>query len=414
MSSSSRRDKKADKLIGGYKIDTSDLMDINQLTDKEVEYLRDLDYVDYVKEFERRVVEINKEVKGYSKIRKVPIKKYDFISKRVTDEPYTENIAGTEQPLLTWEVGNPDADFRMVWEAVKHGGERIHRVTLLKALEYIAQPGKAREDILDKVYISVLPVADPMGAHKGTRGYVNMYGDETNNPVVISMRHNRNFFNWADANAAEGRSREDAKGVRISSTQHHFLEVFGHPQSYASCHETVMFPNLAFKNEGLMFLMHHYFDYETLIILQSLKRKLGGKDKRRSFYSKINPLSEGVKYIEDYLENHPSFEKSKSIRNRVRNLGMKVYSDKLEKMLSKMEIPPQQDRDISVDESLLTLGPFYKKAGIILAPDFYSQHGVTNAMTIESFSKAEILRVAEGIAFLEAKLQVEVLDKRYY
>jgi len=199
---------------------------------------------------------------------------------------------------------------------------------------------------------------------------------------------------------------------RIRSLQNHFLNEFGPIDSYASLHETVMHPNLTFKNEGVMFLLHHYFTKGEIEKLASLKRTLSGLDNLSKKVNKLNVFRSGTKSIEEYLENHPTFEKAKSIRNRVRNLGLVIYDDKLEKALA--IIGQGMRRDISLDEGLLTLGPFYKKSGIILAPDFYVLNGVTNAMTIETFSKSEADRVKEGLGFLEAKLQVEVLGKRFY
>ncbi len=392
------QDRKADKLIQSrVEPDVSKLIDVNQITIDEVEEWSKKDYPQFLEGI------LQFAEKYPSKIDIVPIKDV------ITGKDYTESIAGRQEKLYTFEIGNPNADNRMVVECVKHGGERIHRVTgymFLKSL--VENQNETIDEVLDKVRISVLPLVDPMGAHKGTRGYVDMQGDETNNPVIVSIRHMRNLYGWADANAAEGRNLPEAKGRRIRSIQNHNLNVFGPINSYASLHETVMYPNLAFKNEGVMILLHHYFTGGELNKLSHLKRALTNVDKMKR---KMNIFKKKTKFIEDELENHPNLEKTKSIRERIRMLGLRVYGDKLEKALRKLG--QGHGGDISLDESLLTLGPFYKKAGIILAPDFYVNNGVTNAMTIETFSKPEVDRVKEGLGFLEAKLQVEILGKRY-
>ncbi|MCK5043904.1 hypothetical protein KAR52_02795 [Candidatus Pacearchaeota archaeon] len=403
-----RKDKKIDKRIEYKgKIESSNIIDINQVNIKEVEAWSEKNYPTFTNDLLHYLENLNKNNHGYFKNEIVPVKHFNG------KEDYTELVGGEKKRIYTVEIGNPNAEQKMVVECVKHGGERIHRVTgymFLKSL--LEQPTEKKEEILDKVRISVLPVVDPMGAHKGTRGYVNREGNETNNPVIVSMRHNQNFFGWEDANAVEGRNLQEAKGYRLRSLQNHFLNVFGPIDSYASLHETVMFPNLVFKNQGVMFLLHHYFTDEEVQKLSSLKRMFTSKDKISRKIRKVNIFKEGTKFIEEELKYHPTFMKATSIRNRVRDLGLNVYDDKLDKALQMLG----QGRmaDISLDESLLMLGPFYRKAGIILAPDFYVLNGVTNAMTIETFSKPEADRVKEGLGFLEAKLQVEVKDKRFY
>jgi len=392
-------DRQIDKLIEKRKKkDISDLIDVNKVNLREVEFWSEKNYPTYLNDLLKYMDK---------KCDIIPIKHIE------TGKDYTEKVGGKDVKLYTFEIGNPKADYRMAIECVKHGGERIHRVTGYLFLKYMLEnPNKTKEEILDKVRISVLPVVDPIGAHKGTRGYVNAEGDETNNPVVVSMRHNQNFFGWEDANAVEGRNVEENKGYRIRSLQNHFLNEFGPIDSYASLHETVMYPNLAFKNQGVMFLLHHYFTNLELEQLSRLERTFTQWDRIKRKMSKLSVFREGTKSIEEHLENHPTFEKAKSIRNRVRNLGLAIYDDKLE--LAIKMIGQSRTDDISIEEGLLTLGPFYKKAGIILAPDFYVMNGVTNAMTIETFSKSEADRVKEGLGFLEAKLQVEVLGKRFY
>jgi hypothetical protein len=402
------KDKKIDRLIENRKTkELSDIVNVNQVNIKEVEEWSNKNYPTFVNDLLHYVEKANKNNFGYFKGDIVPVKHFG------ENRDYTELIQGEKQKIYTVEIGNPDAEQRMVVECVKHGGERIHRVTGYMFLKsFLESSNEKKEEILEKVRISVLPVVDPMGAHKGTRGYVNREGDGTNNPVIVSMRHNRNFAGWEDANAVEGRSLQESKGTRLRSLQNHFLNEFGPITSYASMHETVMHPNFVFKNEGVMFLMHYYFTNEEIQKLARLRRTLTNKDKLSKKIKKINLFNEGTKFIEEELKYHPTFMKATSIRNRVRNLGLKVYDDKLEKALSMMGVG--HGGDISLDESLLTLGPFYKKAGIILAPDFYVLHGVTNAMTIETFSKPEADRVKEGLGFLEAKLQVEILNRRFY
>lgn len=377
----------------------SDLIDVNQVKINEVQEWSEKNYPDFVRDLLRYTEKLNRGNSGYFRADAVPIKNVD------TSEDYTEMIAGKREKWYTIELGNPNAEHRMVYECSRHGGEHVHKVTGYLIAKYLLEnPNEEKEKVLDKVRISVLPVVDPLGAHKGIRGYVTREGDEVNSPVITKIGHNRNPFGVEDTNGVEGRNLDESKGARIRSMQNHFLNVFGPVNSWASLHETTEFPNIAFKNEGVMFIVGYYLPEEEVKKLSELNRELFG-------YEKILGKIIRSKFIEEQITNHPTFERAKSIRNRVRNLGLNVYSDNLEKA---MRIMGQGGREISVGESISINGLLFRKLGILLAPDFYTAHGATSAITIETFSKPESDRVKEGLGFLEAMLQVEVIGRRFY
>lgn len=408
------KDKKVDKLIKKPAIDLSvydsGITDYSLINEVAFAKLRDLSYPAFTDELFKLIEEANKKnSNSYAHIKVVPVKDYrtgeDFLTQK-------------GHKIYTFEMGNPnpncqDVKHKIVVEGTTHGGERIHSLTAAVTALSLAKPGDLREKVLEKAHISIIPASDPDGWHKETRAYVNMAGEETRNPVVSGMQHIRDLFGWDDTNAVFGRNSEEAKSPRIRSIEKHYMEKFGPPTLYNSLHETVMHgSHLFYGNGGVMILLHDYFTDEEREVLDRLRYALDKTQKLGQKLRKHGSFLLDMRYMEEALKNHPSFEDTISIRNYIRSLGLRTYEDKFEQV--KSEIPfsgPEQL--ISIAESLLTEGLFFTKCGVVVAPGYYRKKAGTIGRTIETFAQSETERVAQGAAFVDGSIRKEVLRQHF-
>lgn len=406
------KDKRADKIMQNPKVILSEhdsgIIDYSLINEVAFAKLRDLSYPAFTDELLKLIEEANKKnSNSYARINVVPVKDYrtgeDFLTQK-------------GHKIYTFEMGNPnyqDVKHKIVVEGTTHGGERIHSLTAAVIALSLAKPGDLREKVLEEAHISIIPASDPDGWHKETRAYVNMAGEETRNPVVRGMYPIGDLFGWDDTNAVFGRNSEEAKSSRIRSIEKHYMEKFGPPTLYNSLHETVMHgSHLFYGNGGVMIMVEDYFTDEERDVLDRLRYALDKSQKLGQKLRKKGSFLLDMRYMEEALKNHPSFEDTISIRNYIRSLGLRTYEDKFEQI--KREFPSSEpEQSISIAESLLIDGPLFMKCGIVVAPGYYRKKAGTIGRTIETFAQSETERVAQGAAFVDGSIRKEVLRQHF-
>ncbi len=317
---------------------------------------------------------------------------------------------GRKIPIL--EIGNQKAQWNtLIFEATCHGGEKLHSATLLSAYFSLFKEGKERSEILQNSYLVFLPVIDPDGWHKETRAYVDRSGTEVHTPVVVGMQHIRNLFGWEDTNAVFGRQALQLRSRRILALQNYLLRFAHHLKVYSSLHETTTFESeLVYKNAGVMLLLHEYFSAQEREEIAHLRYPLRGLEKIECFLRRKLPFS-SPKYRSELLHHHPSIQKTLSIRNYIKKMGLEIFPETFEALFR--EFPFFMEREIPVYEGIYLLGPLFWKSKIALAPDFYQHHTGCVGRTIETFSQSRRERILQGLAFIDGTLRVEVKGEKF-
>ncbi|MEN3185643.1 MAG: M14 family zinc carboxypeptidase [Atribacterota bacterium] len=317
---------------------------------------------------------------------------------------------GRKIPIL--EIGNRSVSWNtLIFEATCHGGEKLHSVTLLSAFFSLLKEGKERNEVLKRAHLVFLPVLDPDGWHKGTRAYVDRSGEEVHTPVVVGMHHIRNLFGWEDTNAVFGRKNRGLRSRRVLALQEYLLRFAQNLKVYSSLHETVTLESeLVYKNAGVMILVHDHFSTQEREDIARLRYPLRSLEKLECAIRKKLPFLV-PKYRSEILHHYPSLQKTVSIRNYIRKMGLETFSDKFEALFR--EFPFFVERELPVCEGVYLLGPLFWKAQIALAPDFYQYHTGCVGRTIETFAQSRRERILQGLAFIDGTIRVEIKGERF-
>lgn len=280
--------------------------------------------------------------------------RFDCAKKISYTVPYNKSI-------YALEFGNVESHKRIIITAANHGEEKAGPLSALMMAREFANPDKALEEILTKVYVSIIPCIDPDGFDINGRKFIDQYGSTELSPSDVGR-------NWTDINRTW--CRKINSPVQIEQIKNYFNEFCEGKELLAfDLHETLP-----------MFGENHIFENYGILVLEVLPKNKHGF--------------------------------GREIVKNIKNNYYGVYKSGLAKLIGRLT-PVEQTR--LKGEGLADIGPLltkYRKSIMVLS-DYLAQNYGALAYTFETFESPIDYRVGAQIAGVDGGIKAYLGMNQY-
>jgi hypothetical protein len=290
--------------------------------------------------------------------------------------------------LWAYEIGNPQAEERILVKACCHGEEDASPRAILQMMRSFEKEAKYTSEVLNRARLVFIPADDPDGFDMRGRAAVDMRGREEHNPVQRGRR-------FRDINATWG---ERTKSPRILALQEYIKGI--RPTFAVDLHESIAFEHqLGETGAGLLSIEHLYIPPQLRKEIEAIKTR---------FELLTDFLTEGVwkiknpfkqRRVKKLMKQHPHFEVGEAMMTHIRSKGLRAYGGDYQRAFDRpIPAPPQL---IFFDEGRCIEGPLLCEPGVRVCSAWLADEFGTLAFTSETFPNPLDERVLQDLAYVE-------------